>query len=138
MSLIEESQAENACLGWFEELGYTHAFGPDLAPEGSFQERATYKQVVLEDRFRQSLVRLNPGIPVQSLDDAARQVIHGNATSLMLANRQFHRWLTDVRARMRSRITIILRRHKYPPDMEQRAIELVMKQAEAIGEEWVA
>ncbi len=95
MTLIDENMAEQACLGWFEELGYTCAFGPDLAPEGSHQERATYKQVVLEDRFCESLVRLNPGIPAAVLDDAARQVIFGNAASLMLANRQFHRWLTD-------------------------------------------
>ena len=95
MTLIDENMAEQACLGWFEELGYTPAFGPDLAPEGSHQERATYKQVVLEDRFRQSLVKLNPGIPASVLEDAARQVIFGNATSLLLANRQVHRWLTD-------------------------------------------
>lgn len=95
MTLIDENMAEQACLGWFEELGYTRAFGPDLAPDGSHQERATYKLVVLEDRFRQSLVSLNPGIPALVLEDVARQVIHGNAASLMLANHQFHRWLTD-------------------------------------------
>ena len=95
MHLIDESAAEKACLGWFAELGYTYAFGPDLAPEGSHQERVTYKQVVLEDRFRQSLAKLNPRIPTPALEDAARQVIHGNAASLMLANRQLHRWLTD-------------------------------------------
>lgn len=31
-----------------------------------------------------------------------------------------------------------LRRHKNPPDMEHRAIELVMKQAEAMLDVWVA
>ncbi|MBP1627547.1 MAG: putative type restriction enzyme HindVIIP protein [Holophagaceae bacterium] len=95
MSFIDENQAEQACLSWFEELGYTFAFGPNLAPEGSQQERASYKQVVLEDRFRQALVKLNPSIPSSDLDDVTRQVIHGNAASLMLANRQFHKWLTD-------------------------------------------
>ena len=95
MNLIDENRAEQATLGWFEELGYTRAFGPDLAPEGSRQERANYKQVILEDRFRQSLVKLNPGIPHSVLEDVSRQVIHGNAPSLMLANRQSHRWLTD-------------------------------------------
>lgn len=95
MSLIAEDHAEQACLGWFEELGYGRAFGPDLAPEGSAQERANYKQVVLEGRFRQALARLNHDIPASVLDDAARQVLHGNAAGLMLANRQFHRWLTD-------------------------------------------
>jgi len=41
-----------------------------------------------------ALVRLNPHIPAAVLDDAARQVIHGNAAGLVQANRQFHRWLT--------------------------------------------
>jgi len=95
MTLIDENMAEQACLGWFEELGYASAFGPDLAPDGSAPERTSYKQVVLEDRFRQSLAKLNPDIPGALLEDAARQVIHGNAPSLMQANRQFHRWLTD-------------------------------------------
>ncbi|EME70694.1 HsdR family type I site-specific deoxyribonuclease [Paramagnetospirillum caucaseum] len=43
-----------------------------------------------------------------------------------------------VRAKMRGRIKIILRRYKYPPDLEARAIELVLKQAEAISETWMA
>jgi type I restriction enzyme R subunit len=95
MTLIDENSAEQACLGWFEALGYARAFGPDIAPEGVDQERGSYKQVILEARFRQALSRINPHLPTDVLDDAARQVIHGNAPSLMQANRQFHRWLTD-------------------------------------------
>ena len=79
MTLIDENMAEQACLGWFEVLGYEHAFGPDLAPGGDHQERESYKQIVLEDRFRQCLGKLNPGIPGAVLEDVARQVIHGNA-----------------------------------------------------------
>ena len=41
-----------------------------------------------------------------------------------------------VRANMRVQIKLILRRHKYPPDMEARAVELVLKQAEALSEAW--
>jgi type I restriction enzyme R subunit len=44
----------------------------------------------------------------------------------------------SVRAKIRGRIKLILRRHKYPPDMELRAIELVLKQAEALSEDLVA
>lgn len=44
----------------------------------------------------------------------------------------------SVRAAMRVRIKLILKRHKYPPDLEQRAVELVLKQAEALSEAWVA
>ncbi len=95
MSLIAENMAEQAALDWFEELGYERVFGPDIAPDGPEQERESYKQVVLADRLMTALVRLNPHIPAAVLEDAARQVIHGNVAGLMQANRQFHRWLTD-------------------------------------------
>jgi len=95
MTLIDENMAEQACLDWFEELGYLCVFGPDIAPGGLNKERSTYKQIVLQDRLLDNLRRINPAIPDAVLEDAARQVIHGNAASLMQANRQFHRWLTD-------------------------------------------
>jgi type I restriction enzyme R subunit len=95
MTLIDENMAEQATLDWFEELGYERVFGPDIAPGGPDQERASYKQIVLEERLLTSLKRINASLPESILEDAARQVIHGNAASLMQANRQFHRWLTD-------------------------------------------
>ncbi|WP_346380623.1 type I restriction endonuclease subunit R [Acidithiobacillus sp.] len=95
MSLIDENMAEQAALGWFEELGYLRAFGPDLAPDGPQQERDTYKQVVLTDRLLTALTRLNPHLPASALEDAFRQITHSNIVGLMQANRQFHRWLTD-------------------------------------------
>ena len=95
MTLIDENQAEQACLGWFEDMGYERVFGPDVAPGGPDQERANYKQIVLQDRMLSALRRINPSIPDATLEGAARQVIHGNVASLMQANRQFHRWLTD-------------------------------------------
>jgi type I restriction enzyme R subunit len=95
MSLIDENMAEQAALDWFEALGYERVFGPDIAPDGPEQERESYKHVVLADRLMTALVRLNPHISAAVLEDAARQVIHGNAAGLMQANRQFHRWLTD-------------------------------------------
>jgi type I restriction enzyme R subunit len=30
----------------------------------------------------------------------------------------------------------ILRKYKYPPDLEVAAVELVLRQAEALGESW--
>ncbi|OGT20789.1 MAG: hypothetical protein A2522_08360 [Gallionellales bacterium RIFOXYD12_FULL_53_10] len=41
-----------------------------------------------------------------------------------------------VRAKMRAQIKLILKRHKYPPDLEAKAIDLVLKQAEALSEAW--
>lgn len=41
-----------------------------------------------------------------------------------------------VRARLRLLVKRILRKYKYPPDKEARAVELVLKQAETLSEAW--
>lgn len=38
---------------------------------------------------------------------------------------------------MWAQIMLILKRHKYPPNLEARAIELVLEQAEALSEIWM-
>ena len=43
----------------------------------------------------------------------------------------------DVRARLRVLVKRILRRHGYPPDKQEAATRTVLKQAEALSEEWV-
>ena len=42
-----------------------------------------------------------------------------------------------VRARLRLMVKRILRKYKYPPDQEKRAIEIVLEQAETLSESWV-
>jgi type I restriction enzyme R subunit len=42
----------------------------------------------------------------------------------------------SVRARLRNLVRITLRRYKYPPDMQEEAIRLVLEQAERLSEQW--
>jgi type I restriction enzyme R subunit len=42
----------------------------------------------------------------------------------------------SVRARLRNLVRITLRRHKYPPDMQEEAIRLVLEQAERLSDGW--
>ncbi|MBA3998348.1 MAG: DEAD/DEAH box helicase [Candidatus Accumulibacter sp.] len=42
----------------------------------------------------------------------------------------------SVRARLRLMVKRILRKYKYPPDLQEGAVELVLRQAEALGEAW--
>jgi type I restriction enzyme R subunit len=42
----------------------------------------------------------------------------------------------SVRARLRNLVRITLRRHKYPPDKQEEAILLVLKQAERLSDSW--
>lgn len=43
-----------------------------------------------------------------------------------------------VRARLRLMVKRILRKYKYPPDQEQRAVEIVLRQAETLSESWAS
>ncbi len=42
----------------------------------------------------------------------------------------------SVRARLRNLVRITLRRYKYPPDLQESAIELVLRQAERLSDDW--
>lgn len=42
----------------------------------------------------------------------------------------------SVRASLRLMVKRILRKYKYPPDLEKTAVDLVLEQAEALGESW--
>jgi type I restriction enzyme R subunit len=42
----------------------------------------------------------------------------------------------SVRAKLRLMVRRILRKYKYPPDLQDAAVELVLVQAEALGESW--
>lgn len=42
----------------------------------------------------------------------------------------------SVRARLRNLVRITLRRHRYPPDGQEKAIQLVLDQAERLSDDW--
>ena len=66
----------------------------EIAPDGLFSERTDYGQVVLVERLRQAIERLNPTIP-EAREDALRKVLRIHEPALVTTNRAFHRLLTD-------------------------------------------
>ena len=90
---MTEDQLEQEALGWLADVGYSHLYGPDLAPDGISPERSSYLQVVLEARLRAAVDRLNPAIPSAAREDAVRQVLDLGIPAVLSANRHFHRLL---------------------------------------------
>ena len=43
----------------------------------------------------------------------------------------------SVRAKLRLMVKRILRKYKYPPDAADAAVDLVLQQAQALGESWL-
>jgi type I restriction enzyme R subunit len=92
---ITESDVEEAAIDWFRDLGYQYLPGPDIACDGRYPERGSYADVLLVDRLRSALDRLNPHIPAEALEDAFRKVTRPDSPSLIVNNRQFHKMLTE-------------------------------------------
>ena len=95
MTGFAESTVEDAALAWLESLSWNIAYGPDIAPDTPGAERGDYGAVVLERRLRATLVRLNPTLPPDALDDAFRKLTHPEGPTLEARNRAFHRMLVD-------------------------------------------
>jgi type I restriction enzyme R subunit len=92
---LTESAVEEAALTWLGDLGYQIKLGPEIAPGELFAERASYGEVVLKDRLREALARLNPAIPAEAREDAFRKITRPESPVLITNNRTFHRRLVD-------------------------------------------
>ena len=92
-----ESVVEDAALAWLKGLGFAILHGPEIAIGMPGAERTDpgYRDVVLERRVRQALVRLNPELPPEALEDAFRKLMRADAPSLIERNRAAHRMLVD-------------------------------------------
>ena len=56
MSLITEEQVELQSIEWFKELGYQYKDSYEIAPEEQIL-RDDFRQVILEERLRSSLMK---------------------------------------------------------------------------------
>ena len=90
MARFTESEVEDAALAWLESLGYQVLSGPEI-------ERTDpgYRDVILEDPLRKALAILNPGLPLEALEDAFRKLTRIDAPSLIEKNRAVHRMMVD-------------------------------------------
>jgi type I restriction enzyme R subunit len=94
-SAFTESIVEGAALQWLEAIGWRVAHGPDIAPNAPAAERRDYHEVVLAQRLRDALARLNPLLPAEALEDAFRKLTRPEGAELIVRNRTLHRLLVD-------------------------------------------
>ncbi|AVS63811.1 DEAD/DEAH box helicase [Paracidovorax avenae] len=90
---MTEDQLEQDALSWLVEVGYTHLSGYDIAPDDPTPARDNFRQVLLPQRLRDAIARLNPLIPLAAREDAFKQVQDLGTPVLLSANRHFHRLL---------------------------------------------
>ena len=98
MSFLNENDIELNALDEFTELGWDTRFGPDISKgcaDGAKRERDEFDQIVLEQRLRDALSRLNPGLAKEMLDDAVLRLGKAESQNLMRENLRVHRLITE-------------------------------------------
>ena len=84
-----ESTVESAALAWLKSIGWR------IAPDMPAAERHDYGEVVLTQRLRDALARLNPDLPAEALEDAFRKLTRPEGADLLHRNRASHRMLVN-------------------------------------------
>ena len=91
----EGSYAEEPTLEWLRGLGWEYLHGPSIAPDSLAQERTTWDEVVLVDRLRSALVRLNPETPRSAIELVIDAVRSTDSPEPILDHLRFHEMLTN-------------------------------------------
>ncbi len=88
-----------------------------------------------ETRFYDALVENESAVRVLT-DDTLKKIAH-ELTESLRANMTVD-WSAreSVQAKLRLMVKRILRKYKYPPDQQDGAVELVLRQAKTLGEAW--
>ena len=99
MTKLTESAVEQHAIELLEKLGYQYIYGPDIAPDrvedsssplplgegmtnmtaplplGEAGVRASFEEVILKDRLKTAIARINATIPNEVIEDAIKQVL---------------------------------------------------------------
>ncbi len=92
--MVSEAEVEQVALEWLSSLGWQTAYGPEIAPDTPGAEHDDLTQVVLEERLRDALFNINPGLPASALETGLRSLINPDGPTLETRNRAFHKALT--------------------------------------------
>jgi type I restriction enzyme R subunit len=97
----EDALVEQPALTWLcaddtqpvNGLAWRHSHGTELAPETPTAERKLWSDVVLLDRFRKSVARINPGLPPDAVQRVCELAMTSTSPSSIEDHRGFHELL---------------------------------------------
>jgi len=92
---ITESEIEQFAIELLEKQGYHYVYAPNIAPDSDTPERNRFEDVLLLERLRKAVGRINPNIPADVREDAIKQIQRLNSPELIANNEAFHRMLTE-------------------------------------------
>ena len=95
MNSISENDIEQYTIEELQRQGYSYVYGPDIAPEALSQERSSFSEILLSDRLRNAIQKLNPHIPHNAQELALNIVQRISSPDLLSNNEEFHKLLIE-------------------------------------------
>jgi type I restriction enzyme R subunit len=95
MERITENEIEKFAVELLEGSGYQYIYAPSIAPDSETPERQSFEDVLLMDRLKTAVGRINPSVPADIREDAIKQIQRLNSPELITNNEAFHRMLTE-------------------------------------------
>jgi type I restriction enzyme R subunit len=96
--MTEQTLENNIIETILEPLGYTHIYGPDIAPEEEIThpyKRESYEQVILTKILRAKLIEINPDVSPKLIEQAIKKILDIKSPDQTHNNETFHTYLTD-------------------------------------------
>ncbi len=93
--LITENIIEQSAIEILQSQGWEYTNGKEISPEGLFCERENFSQIVLLNRLRTAIAKINPTIPLDAQEAAVQKVLRIASPDLLHNNEEFHRLLVE-------------------------------------------
>jgi type I restriction enzyme, R subunit len=96
-SLITEEHVEENVLDILKNIGYEIIRGSDEKhlPGGSHALRESYNDVIIINKFRNVLKKINSSVSDDVIESAIKHILRNESQDLLVNNENFHKMLTD-------------------------------------------
>ena len=95
MPKLTESTIESFAIELLEKLGYHYIYAPDISHDSDKPERTSYADVLLLNKLKEAIRRINPNVPHENQEEAIKEILRLNSPDLITNNEHFHRMLTE-------------------------------------------
>ena len=94
---LSEADVEEFVLDTLRKMGYEVIRGTDedYLPGGNSELRKSFNEVILTERLRQSLEKINKHTSAGVIEQAIKQVTRSSGSKLIIENENFHKMLVD-------------------------------------------
>ena len=92
---LTESAIETFAIKLLQRQGFEYIYGPDIAPDSEAPERTSFEDIILPERLKNAVSRINSSIPADARKDVIKQIQRLASPDLISNNEAFHRMLTE-------------------------------------------